>query len=460
MSDRRRRLPAVSRLLEQAERAGLLEHTPRGLVTQAVRTVLAEARDTKTAEPEGGWLAAIRARLDRPRHSLRPVINATGVVLHTNLGRAPLAEPAQRAVAETLRYSTLEYDPVAGERDSRQQHVRQHLRALTGAADALVVNNAASALLLLLNELAEAGDTLVSRGELVEIGGAFRIPDILAKSGSTLIEVGTTNRTRLKDYALAVSPRTRLILKVHRSNFVVHGFVSEASVDELATLGRERGIPVVHDVGSGLLVSLERYGLRGEPLVRDSVAAGATVVCSGDKLLGGPQAGIIVGPEPIVARASRNPLARALRPDKVTLAALEATLALYHDPETALRHIPTLAMLTTNSDTLRARAERLAALIEGATTASGSSAVGGGAFPDAALATTLVVLPDPGAEALSQRLRAFDPPVITRIERDRVVLDPRTLADEELELVADAVRGTRGAGQGARDAGRGARDAE
>ena len=438
MSDERRRLPPVHALLADAEAAGV--SVPREVLRDAVRAVLEAARARGGETPIGGWVAAVQATAAAfGRPSLTPVINATGVVLHTNLGRAPLAREARDAVDRALGYSTLELDLEEGSRGSRQAHVRDLLVDLTGAESALVVNNAASALFLTLHALAGGGETIVSRGELVEIGGSFRIPEILARSGSVLTEVGTTNRTRLRDYELAVSPRTRLLLKVHRSNFHLAGFVEEAGIGELVQLGADRDIPTVHDVGSGLLLSLERFGLRGEPLVADSVAAGATVIFSGDKLLGGPQAGIVAGPAAIVDTLARNPLARALRPDKTTFAALEATLRLYGDPERAVRAVPTLAMLTASAADLRRRARRLARRIPGAGLEPGSSAVGGGAFPGCTLPTTLVSLPAPSCEGLLARLRAHDPPVLARASEGRVVLDVRTLADDEFPHVADAV---------------------
>jgi L-seryl-tRNA(Ser) seleniumtransferase len=379
------------------------------------------------------------------RPSLTRVINATGVVLHTNLGRAPLAPEALAAVGDAAGYSTIEFDLDHGGRGSRQSHVRDLLCTIAGCEDALVTNNAAAALLLTLNTLADGGETIVSRGELVEIGDGFRIPEILAKSGSVLIEVGATNRVRLRDYHAALSPRTRAVLKVHRSNFRITGFTGEVSVEDLAGAMRPRGVPVVHDVGSGLLVNLEQFGLRGEPLVQDSTAAGALVVCSGDKLLGGPQAGLLLGPASVVQRAARNPLARALRPDKVTIAALEATLRLYRDPGTALQRIPTLAMLTASPDALRRRARRLARLT-GGVTVPGVSSVGGGAFPEAELPTTLVALETRSAETLLAALRAQQPPVIARAGDGQVLLDPRTIEDAELRLVAQALRQAREVG--------------
>jgi len=441
VSDPRRSLPAVSQLLADAERAGLKDLASRAELVEAVRATLADARHRDGVAPDVGWIEAITARVQSAgRPSLTRVVNATGVVLHTNLGRAPLAAQARRAVDDALAYSTLEYRLAEGERGSRQDHLGPLLCELTGADAALVVNNAAAALMLALNTTAEGGEAIVSRGELVEIGGAFRIPEILAKSGAVLVEVGTTNRSRVRDYALAISPRTRVLLKVHRSNFHMSGFVAEATVPELVTLGAERGIPVIHDAGSGLLLPLDAYGLTGEPLVRDSTAAGATVVFSGDKLLGGPQAGIVVGPRATVGRMAQNPLARALRPDKATVAALEATLRLYRDPGRALTAIPVLAMLTAEPGDLRRRARRLARRIPGARTVPGHSAVGGGSFPDCDLPTTLVALEVESCDTFLRALREHDPPVVARARDARVMLDVRTIGDDEFGIVVEAVR--------------------
>ncbi len=440
MTDDRRRLPAVNTLLAEVQSAAAVDGIPRAVVVDAIRAALMEARQQGGEPPPVGWVPAIIQRIqDKTRPSLTRVVNATGVVLHTNLGRAPLAEAACDAVADALRYSTLELDRDSGVRGSRQDHVRELLTALTGAEDALVVNNAAAALMLVLQAHAAGGETIVSRGELVEIGGAFRIPEILRRSNTILVEVGTTNRTRLRDYELAVSPRTQAILKVHRSNFRVEGFVSETDVKELVALSRRRGVPVVHDVGSGLMLSLEAFGLRGEPLVTDTIAAGAVAVFSADKLLGGPQAGIIAGPTAMISETSRHPLARALRPGKATVAALEATLRLYRDPGQALSAIPTLAMLTVDPQDLKRRARRLARKIPGATTEPGSSAVGGGAFPECALSTTLVSLPVTACDPFIAALRRHEPPVIARASDARVVFDVRTIRDDEFAIVASAV---------------------
>ena len=441
MPDSRGRLPAVHALLAEAERAGLLQTAPRQVVVDAIRAALAVARGANREVPEDGWLAEVSRRLaEEERPSLTRVVNATGVVLHTNLGRAPLARSARAALERAAGYSTLEYDRDAGERGSRQAHLRGWLTQVTGAQDGIVVTNAAAALLLAVNALAHQGETIVSRGELVEIGDGFRLPEIIGQSGSVLVEVGTTNRTRLADYERSLSPRTRAVLKVHRSNFRLEGFTSEATIAELVQAMRARAIPVVHDVGSGLLMNLEPYGLSGEPLVQDSVAAGALVVFSGDKLLGGPQAGIIVGPAELVAGIARHPLYRALRPDKSTIAALEATLAHYRDPASALHEIPTLAMLTADSRTLKRRAARLRKRLGAGALIPGSSSVGGGAFPEATLPTTLVALAPDSCDTFLAALRRHEPPVIARAHEGKVVLDVRTIADDEFDLVADAVK--------------------
>jgi L-seryl-tRNA(Ser) seleniumtransferase len=371
------------------------------------------------------------------------VINATGVVLHTNLGRAPLAERAVAAMREAAGYSALEYELDDGARGSRQRHTHALLTALTGAEDALVTVNAAAAVLLALAALAADGETIVSRGELVEIGGGFRIPEILARSGSRMVEVGTTNRTRIEDYEGAMRAGTRCLLKVHRSNFAMQGFVAEVDVPALVALATPRGIPVVHDVGSGLLLDLTPWGLAGEPLVGPSVAAGALTIFSGDKLLGGPQAGILVGPAALVRRLAADPLARAVRPDKVALAGLEATLALYRDAGEARRAIPVLRMLTADPADLKRRARRLARRIPGARCEPGQSVVGGGAFPGATLPTTLVVVPADAPDSLRAALRAWDPPVIARSGEDGVLLDVRTMGDDEFAMAAEALARSR-----------------
>jgi L-seryl-tRNA(Ser) seleniumtransferase len=412
----------------------------------AVRESLAAARSRRAGPPES-WAADVRERLsDRARASLRPVLNATGVVLHTNLGRAPLAPSAVTAmVAVASGYSNLELDLDTGTRGSRSDHCREPLRAATGAEDALAVNNAAGALLLALAALAAGRDVLISRGELIEIGGSFRIPDILVRSGARLREIGTTNRTHLDDYRKALDAGIAAVLTVHRSNFEQRGFVATPDPADLAALCREAGVPYLVDVGSGLLADLSAWGLRGEPRVADALAAGADlVIFSGDKLLGGPQAGCIVGRRAAVASCREHPVARAVRADKMTLAGLEATLALYRQPEAAVRAVPVLRMLTLGAEELAQRATRLAASCPPElrpTLEPGESAVGGGSFPGAVLPTTLVALEAGaiGPDGLALRLRLGDPPVVARVGGGRVLLDPRTLPEDSFATVGAAL---------------------
>jgi L-seryl-tRNA(Ser) seleniumtransferase len=442
MSDPRRELPSVSALLESAAVGRLMAHAPRAVVVDAVRDAVARARKDPNAAPHGEdeWALAIGDALAaRSRPSLRSLFNATGVVLHTNLGRAPLARAAIEAIAATAAgYSNLEYDIERGERGSRYTHCVSLLMELTGAEDAIVVNNCASALVLALNTLADGKTTIVSRGELIEIGGSFRVPDIMAKSGSRLVEVGTTNRTHRGDYAAAITPETGALLKVHRSNFAIDGFVSEASLGDLAPLGAEHELPVLHDFGSGLMISLDAYGLAGEPTARDSVRAGATItMMSGDKLLGGPQAGIMIGSASAIAAARRNPLARALRVDKLTLAALGATLSLYRDPAMALREIPTLAMLTSPVERIRERA-RLAALRIPSEVIASEATVGGGAFPTARIPSAALALRG-DAEAVERRLRFGEPAVIGRIADGHCILDLRSVNEADDAAFVEAV---------------------
>lgn len=445
MTDPRRHLPSVDRLLNEPAVAALGASAPRNALVAAVRESLDRARRSRSGPP-ADWAADIAERLSRrTARSLQPVLNATGVVLHTNLGRAPLARAALDAVRDVAEgYSALEYDLDAGIRGHRADHCRQLLAELTGAEDGLAVNNAAGALVLALNATAAGQPVLISRGELIEIGGSFRIPEILAKSGAALVEVGTTNRTYLDDYRRALVPGA-VILTVHRSNFEQTGFVASPEPAELALLAREAGAPYIHDVGSGLLADLADAGLQGEPRVQDAVAAGADlVIFSGDKLLGGPQAGCLVGSARLIDACRRNPFARALRADKFTLAALEVTLALYRDPGAAQQEIPVLTMLTLSPPELARRAAVLASKLPGAANAElvgGESAVGGGAFPGVTLPTTLVALdPGPaGANSLSLRLRLGTPPVIARVENDRVLLDPRTLPLDRFDEIARAI---------------------
>jgi L-seryl-tRNA(Ser) seleniumtransferase len=411
-----------------------------------VRETVEAARAGGGGAPPEGWGAAVLARVHRlATPSLGPVINASGVVLHTNLGRAPLAAAAIAAMTRIAAgYSNLEYDVARGARGSRHALCRDLLVELTGAEDALVVNNAAGAMLVALSALARGGEAIVSRGELVEIGGAFRIPDVMARSGATLVEVGTTNRTHLRDYEAAVSAETRLLLKVHRSNFQVTGFTAEVRAQEIAGVARARGTASLYDLGSGLLLDLAAWGLGGEPSVPDALASGVDLVAfSGDKLLGGPQAGILLGTRAAIVRCREDPLARAVRSDKLTLAALEATLALYRDPARARSEIPVLRMLTEEPAQLERRAEALRRGVGlGAEVIEGVSEVGGGSFPGVELKTWLVRVSSRALtpDALAARLRQHDPPIVARIAADRVLLDPRTISSAEVATVAAAVR--------------------
>jgi L-seryl-tRNA(Ser) seleniumtransferase len=426
MNQKLRELPGVDEVAH--ELADL--NAPRALVIAEIRRVLERMRaDLRAGVEIDPASAATRVRkeiaeLGRP--SLRRVINATGVVLHTNLGRAPGIP-----FAPLKGYSNLEYDLDRGRRGKRDTHIAGLLERLTGKPG-IAVNNNAAAVLLALNELARGGEAIVSRGELIEIGGGFRIPDIMAASGAELCEVGTTNRTGIDDYRAAISERTRLLMRVHPSNFHMEGFTSKPRLDELAGLARERGLPLYEDLGSGCIADLSQYGLR-EPRVSESLEAGVNVVSfSGDKLLGGPQAGLIAGDAEVIARMRRNPLFRALRVDKLITQALE----------TSLRHlvfeqwdaIPALRMIRMSADEIRERAERMRARVSQLEIISGRSVAGGGSTPDQSLSTWLLALEGDAVE-IERALRACDPPVIARIEDDRLMLDPRTvLPEEEAEL--------------------------
>jgi L-seryl-tRNA(Ser) seleniumtransferase len=400
------------------------------LAVDAARTVIARAREEIRAGADPGDLErrlADELAAARAPH-LRRVINATGVIAHTNLGRAPLAAEALEYVREAARgYSNLEYDLAAGARGSRQDHVTPLLRRLTGAEAALVVNNNAAAVMLALAALAEGREVLVSRGELIEIGDGFRIPDVLARSGARLREVGTTNRTRAADYELAFGPETALLLRVHQSNFRVVGFTERPTLAQLSQVAQSHKVPLVDDLGSGALADVG-----DEPTARESLAAGADLVCfSGDKLLGGPQAGIVVGRTELVERLLRHPLQRAVRADKLTLAALEGTLALHLD---APRRIPVLRMLREDASSVRRRAERLAGLVGGAVEETVARA-GGGALPLTELPSYACAV----EEELAAKLRTVEPPVVAVVRDGRTLLDCRTISDDEVEDVVTAV---------------------
>jgi L-seryl-tRNA(Ser) seleniumtransferase len=450
-----RALPSVDQLVRELEGQRRLPAVSRARVTATVREVL--ERERRRVIDEQAPAADVSALCDRVigvlgragAFSLRPVINATGVVLHTNLGRAVLGRTAlDRLVRIGGGYSNLEIDLATKERGSRYSHVEKLLGRLTGAEDALVVNNNAAAVLLALETLARGREVVVSRGELIEIGGEFRIPDIMARSGARLREVGTTNRTHLRDYAGAIGPDTALLLKVHTSNYKVVGFTADVSTRELVELGRERSIPVMEDLGSGCLVDLRPYGFPHEPTVPEVVAAGVDLVSfSGDKLLGGPQAGLVVGRRTIVSGLKKNPLNRALRIDKLTVAALEATLAEY-EAGTALDAVPTLKLLTEPPAAVLARARRALAKLPvavrtrlGATVVSGVGQVGGGALPTMELPTAALALgaTDADARRLDAALRAMDPPVVGRIAADRLLLDFRTVLPSDLRPLVRAL---------------------
>ena len=453
-----RELPSVDELLGQPRLLGLAAKAGRSIVTQAARSVLADARAHLKNDPGNThavdlpeFEAQVIARVENMLSpSLRRVINATGVILHTNLGRAPLSDDAAAQIAETAtRYSNLEYDIPSGERGKRDVHSAALLAELVGAEAAIVVNNNAAGVFLVLHTLAKGAEVIVSRGELIEIGDGFRIPDIMAESGAVLREVGTTNRTRLRDYERAINERTRLLLRVHPSNFRITGFTERPSLDELVALGRRQQLPVFEDLGSGCLADLATSGI-AEPVARASCDAGVSVVCfSGDKLLGGPQAGIITGRREIVERIRRNPLFRALRVDKLTIAALEVTLKSYL--RGAFDEIPALRMIRLSANELARRAEHFVGQLrtsfpQDATIAvhAGFSVIGGGSTPDQQLPTHLIVISSPrhSATRLEERLRKPErgTPVIARIEGDCLLVDLRTVfADEEAALVTALV---------------------
>lgn len=453
--DPRRRLPAVGALCEDPIARPLKARYGAAALTRAVRAVLSEARTRLAADPDaapttGALLEAVEARLaDGVRETLFPVINATGVVIHTNLGRAPLPPEAVAAAALAAGYANLELDLVTGRRSSRQEHLDPLIAEMTGAEGGLAVNNCAGAVLLGLAALAEGAPVIVSRGELVEIGGGFRIPDVVAQSGSRLIEVGTTNRTHLRDYekALADHPDARVILRTHPSNFRISGFTSAPSLESLAHFAHAHGLLLLEDLGGGALVDLAPFGLADEPTVQDSLAAGVDLVLfSGDKLLGGPQAGLAAGRRALVERLEAHPLARALRLDKLSTAALAATLRLYRPPCDPFEQIPILRLLAQDTTTLDARAIALKSQVGGFENLEieimeTEGYAGGGALPMRPLPGRALALRSLrlSAEALAHQLRTSATPILGRIEQDRVLLEMRTLADEDLPVLASAI---------------------
>lgn len=447
-----RALPSVDRLLQDPALVG--GGWPRALVVAAVREVLAAARAEvlagKAAPDSSSLVAEALLRLrQRSTPSLRSVINATGVILHTNLGRAPVSEATGQAMLRAATgYSNLEFDLATGERGSRHGHLRELLREVTGAEDGFAVNNNAGAVLLALSALAAGREVIVSRGQAVEIGGGFRIPDVLRQSGATLVEVGTTNRTYLSDYEAAMTPRTALLLRVHPSNFRIDGFVHSVAIAELTELARRSGIGVLDDVGSGALLDPRVYGLRDEPLIQDSIRAGVSAVCfSGDKLLGGPQAGVIVGKRDVIEQVRRHPLARALRIDKVSLAGLEATLRHYQRGE-ATTEIPIWRMIACASDALERRARSLASALGSPRVRAvpTRATIGGGSLPQETLPSWGLALsplaedPAPSATLLARRLREANPPIVGRVEQDLVWLDLRTVDPTDDDRLLSAIR--------------------
>jgi L-seryl-tRNA(Ser) seleniumtransferase len=454
-----RSLPSIERLLERPLASQLSAGLSRERVRDLLREITAELREQIGNEPQSSNLSLqsltelVEQRLEvraaaSAQPSLRRVINATGVIIHTNLGRAPLAREAVQAVADAAaHYSNLEYDLALGERGHRETHCQELLARLAGSEAAVIANNNAAAVLLVLNTLAEGGEVVVSRGELIEIGGSFRIPDVMEKSGVTVREVGTTNRTRISDYERAINERTKLLLRVHPSNYRIIGFTERPSAHQIADLARSAGIPSFEDLGSGCLIDLSPFGVRDEPVVGESLKAGISVVSfSGDKMLGGPQAGIIAGSREIVDRVRKNPLMRALRVDKMTYAAIEATLRLY-ERGAALSEVPVIRAIAATREDLEMRAARFCdsvpRLTNGIVKASlenGVSVIGGGSAPEVTLPTVLVALDAYESAAwLEKRLRGYKIPIITRTERDRVMIDLRTVAADDEAVILEAI---------------------
>ena len=447
-------LPSVDELLKTPEGSHWLSRYRRRIVVQSVRDVIASRRTELLkglkADPAENLAADIERRIEElSSYSLTPVINATGIVIHTNLGRSVLSDNVLDHVREVGGgYSTLEYDLSAGKRGQRHTHTRRLLQEITGAEDAFIVNNNAAAVLICLNTLAAGKEVIVSRGELVEIGGSFRVPDVMKAGGAILREVGTTNKTHLYDYGNAINENTALILKVHPSNYKILGFTEDVKIDDLVSLGREKGVPVMYDLGSGCLLDLRKYGIHDEPSVQETVKAGVDIVTfSGDKLLGGPQGGVIAGKKGYVERIRKNPLARALRTDKLTIAAFEATLMEYMDPEKAVREIPTLRMLFQSPREIRARAGKIASALRAAVkderfdVIKDSSQAGGGSLPETEFPSFAVsVKPSRmSVNEMESRLRTASPPVIARIRGDSLLLDARTIGKDDIKGIVRAV---------------------
>ncbi|MGM0472385.1 MAG: L-seryl-tRNA(Sec) selenium transferase [Bacillota bacterium] len=453
MEEYLRQIPSVDQILANESIENLSKRYSHQVVVDIIREVIDELRQQILAGEISEDFAISTERIVKQvikrtdewiNPNLKAVINGTGVVLHTNLGRSLLSQSAQERILEVANnYSTLEFDIEAGERGSRYDHLHELLIYLTGAEDCLVVNNNAGAVLLALSTLAQDKEVIISRSQLVEIGGSFRIPEVMEQSGAQLVEVGATNKTHLSDYQAAITEDTGLLLQVHTSNYRIIGFSKQVGLEELVELGGQEDIPVLSDLGSGTLVDFTEYGFSPEPTVQEEIAKGADVVTfSGDKLLGGPQAGIIVGKQKYIEQIKEHPLNRALRVDKFTLAGLEETLRAYLDPQTLLERVPTLRLLTLDSEELKAAAEKLAhglTKLAGITVevAKGYSQVGGGAFPTEKLPTYLVKVSSDllSAHELNQRLRYLEPPLLTYIQDEEVIIDPRTVKEEELEMI-------------------------
>lgn len=465
-----RHLPSVDLVLREPAVGGLIAIYGRGMTVAAVRSVLDKTRRVLAnggiSEGCAKGLVSIDGIVDRVGMLLRQqnspnlkrIINGTGVIIHTNLGRSPLSAGAAKAVADiACGYMNLEYNLEQGTRGWRHDAVRELLCSITGAEDGLVVNNNAAAVLLTLSALAKGREVIISRGQLVEIGGSFRVPEVMEQGGAALVEVGTTNKTRIDDYERAIGENTALLLKVHTSNYKICGFTGDVSLAELVALAAKHNLPVVEDLGSGVLIDLEKIGLVHEPTVQQSISAGADVVTfSGDKLLGGPQAGIIVGKREYIERIAKHPLARAVRVDKLTLTALEHTLREYLDPERAIERVPVLNMLSQSAEQLRKRAERLSEMLSGlerycrVSIEKGYSQAGGGSLPLEQIGTMLVCIAplEISVNALDQRLRQSERPVVGRISQDHYIIDVRTVFDDQVGLLAERMKDVLSGGKG------------
>ncbi len=451
-----RKIPSVNEILNMREVQQWLSLLPRPLAVKAIREVLEELRTgIRSGKCKDVRLEEILRNVEEnikflSEGSFRPVINATGVVIHTNLGRAPLPVSAVQRIVEIARgYSNLEYSLAEGKRGERYDHIRGLLKELTGAEDAIAVNNNAAAVLLCLSALARGREVVVSRGELVEIGGAFRIPDVMKQSGAVLKEVGTTNKTRLRDYEEAINEETALLLKVHQSNYRIIGFTEEVPVEELVALGRRKNIPVMFDLGSGCFVDLSEYGLQGEPVVGDIIKKGVDIVTfSGDKLLGGPQAGIILGRRELIKEVARHPLTRAVRIDKLTLSALQAVLYLYMDTEKVKEEIPVIRMLLQDKEIIKKRAQRIIRALKGNNKRvflklqQDYSQAGGGSLPGISMPTYVVAFRIEGVPVveIERLLRMGSPAVVARIKEETLIIDPRTVDDSEVALLVKALK--------------------